>query len=84
LLTEPERYVAARVAQGARNAEIAKGLGLSVKTVEKHLSSIIENWPFRRASSSLCSGQERYERHEIEPWQAAVAANSSRSDASIS
>ena len=39
-LTEPERYVAARVAQGARNAEIAKGLGLSVKTVEKHLSSI--------------------------------------------
>jgi DNA-binding CsgD family transcriptional regulator len=40
LLTEPERYVAARVAHGARNAEIANGLGLSVKTVEKHLSSI--------------------------------------------
>jgi len=40
LLTEPERSVAARVAHGARNTEIAKGLGLSVKTVEKHLSSI--------------------------------------------
>ena len=40
LLTGRERDVAARVADGARNAEIAGDLGLSVKMIEKHLSSI--------------------------------------------
>ena len=37
-LTESERQVAEQAALGLRNAEIARRLHLSVKTVETHLS----------------------------------------------
>jgi DNA-binding NarL/FixJ family response regulator len=39
-LTERERMVLGRIAEGMDNAEIAKDLGLSVKTVRNHASNI--------------------------------------------
>lgn len=40
-LTERQRAVVAELSTGAGNAEIARRLGISVKTVEKHLSEIM-------------------------------------------
>ena len=40
-LTERQRAVVAELATGASNAEIAARLGISVKTVEKHLHEIM-------------------------------------------
>lgn len=39
-LSAPQRHVAVLVAQGHTNREVAKGLNVSIKTVEYHLSSI--------------------------------------------
>ncbi len=39
-LSTPQRHVAVLVAQGHTNREVAKGLNVSIKTVEFHLSSI--------------------------------------------
>lgn len=41
-LTTRQREVALLVAQGASNAEIAAGLGISNKTVEKHISALFD------------------------------------------
>lgn len=46
-LTEREREVASRVAAGASNAEIADGLFVSVKTVERHLSNLFAKFDVR-------------------------------------
>lgn len=40
-LTERQRAVVSELSTGAGNAEIARRLGISVKTVEKHLSEIM-------------------------------------------
>jgi DNA-binding CsgD family transcriptional regulator len=39
-LTPTERKVAELVAQGRRNTEVAKALGVSAKTVEYHLTRV--------------------------------------------
>jgi DNA-binding NarL/FixJ family response regulator len=41
-LTEREREVLALIAEGASNAQIARGLGLSVKTVQNYVSRILD------------------------------------------
>ncbi|MCR6711325.1 MAG: LuxR C-terminal-related transcriptional regulator [Demequina sp.] len=43
-LTERQRAVAQLVHEGQSNAEIAAALGISVKTVEKHVAMIFERW----------------------------------------
>jgi DNA-binding NarL/FixJ family response regulator len=43
-LTERQRAVAALVHEGQTNSEIAAALGISVKTVEKHVGMIFERW----------------------------------------
>lgn len=43
-LTERQQQVARLVASGMSNAAIAAELGISAKTVEKHLSGIFERW----------------------------------------
>jgi DNA-binding NarL/FixJ family response regulator len=41
-LTDREREVLARIAEGQSNAQIARGLGLSVKTVQNYVSRILD------------------------------------------
>ena len=41
-LTEREREVLERIAEGASNAQIARALGLSVKTVQNYVSRILD------------------------------------------
>jgi DNA-binding NarL/FixJ family response regulator len=41
-LTEREREVLSRIAEGASNAEIARSLGLTVKTVQNYVSRILD------------------------------------------
>ncbi len=41
-LTPRQREVAALVAEGLTNAEVADSLGLTVKAVEKHVSAIFD------------------------------------------
>jgi DNA-binding NarL/FixJ family response regulator len=41
-LTDREREVLALIAEGASNAQIARGLGLSVKTVQNYVSRILD------------------------------------------
>jgi DNA-binding NarL/FixJ family response regulator len=41
-LTEREREVLALVAQGSSNAQIARALGLSLKTVQNYVSRILD------------------------------------------
>jgi DNA-binding NarL/FixJ family response regulator len=43
-LTPRQHAVAERIARGAGNAEIGGELGLSVKTVEKHVGEIFRRW----------------------------------------
>jgi DNA-binding NarL/FixJ family response regulator len=43
-LTPRQEAVAQRIARGAGNAEIGGELGLSVKTVEKHVGEIFRRW----------------------------------------
>ncbi|MEO8261095.1 MAG: helix-turn-helix transcriptional regulator [Pseudolysinimonas sp.] len=43
-LTPRQQAVAERIARGAGNAEIGGELGLSVKTVEKHVGEIFRRW----------------------------------------
>ena len=43
-LTPRQAAVAERIASGAGNAEIGSDLGLSVKTVEKHVGEILRRW----------------------------------------
>lgn len=58
-LTPRQRAVAVLIARGAGNAEIARDLGISVKTVEMHVSDVLERWGMRsrveiaRAARSL-------------------------------
>ena len=46
-LTPRQRSVAALIAHGAGNAEIAGELGVSVKTVEQHVGEILRRWDMR-------------------------------------
>jgi DNA-binding NarL/FixJ family response regulator len=43
-LTPRQEAVAQAIARGAGNAEIGAELGLSVKTVEKHVGEIFRRW----------------------------------------
>jgi DNA-binding NarL/FixJ family response regulator len=49
-LTPREREVAVLAAQGLSNKEIAKTLGISVKTVKAHLSLVFQKLGVRRRS----------------------------------
>jgi DNA-binding NarL/FixJ family response regulator len=44
VLTARQREVAALVAEGLGNAQIAERLGISVRTVDKHVTSILLRW----------------------------------------
>jgi DNA-binding CsgD family transcriptional regulator len=46
-LTETERAIVRLVAAGARNEEVADRLGISVRTVETHLSRIYQKLDLR-------------------------------------
>ncbi len=41
-LTDRERDVLTMIAEGASNAEIARGLGLSLKTVQNYVSRVLD------------------------------------------
>lgn len=70
-LTEREREVARWVAAGASNAEIADGLFVSVKTVERHLSNLFAKFDVRNRTElarawaqSAAKGDEESERRQ--------------------
>ena len=55
-LTPRERQVAALVAQGKSNREIADELVLSERTVENHVGNILSKLEFRLAGADRCMG----------------------------
>lgn len=57
-LTPRQREVAALVGAGAGNAEIARRLGLSVSTVEKHVAAILDRWDVGSRAAIAAIGQE--------------------------
>ena len=54
-LTPRESEVLTLMKQGYENKEIAKLLGISVKTVEKHVSKILHKMEFQSARKLLAS-----------------------------
>ncbi|MCL7452913.1 MAG: response regulator transcription factor [Anaerolineae bacterium] len=61
-LTPREREVLAELATGASNHEIAVRLVISVSTVKKHVTSILDklNVPNRREAARLVSGRQEF------------------------
>ena len=65
-LTEREREVAAQVAAGASNAEIADGLFVSIKTVERHVSNLFAKFGVRNRTELARSwSADRSEDREV-------------------
>ena len=57
-LTARQHEVARLITAGAANSEIAARLGVSVSTVEKHVSAIMGRWNVRsRAEIAYLAGQ---------------------------
>ncbi|QIK67704.1 helix-turn-helix transcriptional regulator [Nocardioides sp. HDW12B] len=50
-LTDRQEAVAAKVAAGLTNAQVAESLGMSVKTVEKHLRDVFARWSVNSRSA---------------------------------
>ncbi|MFC7495242.1 MULTISPECIES: response regulator [unclassified Nocardioides] len=57
-LTERERVVLARIADGLDNAEIARDLGLSVKTVRNHASNIFAKLQVAHRAQAIILARE--------------------------
>ncbi|MBA2954765.1 response regulator [Nocardioides sp. MAH-18] len=57
-LTERERVVLARIAEGLDNAEIARELGLSVKTVRNHASNIFAKLQVAHRAQAIVLARE--------------------------
>lgn len=65
-LTEREREVAAHVAAGASNAEIADSLFVSIKTVERHVSNLFAKFGVRNRTELARSwSADRHEEREV-------------------
>ncbi len=60
-LTERQQAVAAQVAAGLTNAEIAESLGMSVKTVEKHLRDVFARWSVTSRSAVASAWRDHAE-----------------------
>lgn len=60
-LTDRQRDVARLVAQGLSNQAICDRLGISIKTVEKHVSEILDRWDVtsRTAIARIVAGAQR-------------------------
>ena len=58
-LTSREIEVLQLVAQGSRNADIAEELGLSVKTVEMHMSNLMSKLGARSRSDAVRTGYQK-------------------------
>ncbi len=52
-ITPRETEVMALVAEGRRNREVAKDLGISVKTVETHRANIMNKLAFRNVAQLI-------------------------------
>jgi DNA-binding NarL/FixJ family response regulator len=63
-LSAREMEVAALVARGLRNAEIAKQLSIGKKTVEKHLSSLFDKLGLRSRAQVVAFIAASQERHQ--------------------
>ena len=57
-LTERERVVLGRIAEGRENAEIARELGLSVKTVRNHASNIFAKLQVAHRAQAIVRARE--------------------------
>jgi DNA-binding NarL/FixJ family response regulator len=57
-LTERERVVLGRIAEGRENAEIARELGLSVKTVRNHASNIFAKLQVAHRAQAIVLARE--------------------------
>ena len=57
-LTERERVVLGRIAEGLENAEIARELGLSVKTVRNHASNIFAKLQVAHRAQAIILARE--------------------------
>ena len=57
-LTDRERIVLTRIAQGMENAEIARELGLSVKTVRNHASNIFAKLQVAHRAQAIVRARE--------------------------
>jgi DNA-binding NarL/FixJ family response regulator len=57
-LTERERSVLGRIAEGRENAEIARELGLSVKTVRNHASNIFAKLQVAHRAQAIVRARE--------------------------
>ena len=60
-LTERQESVAALVAEGHTNAGIAERLGMSVKTVEKHLRDVFARWGVNSRSAVASAWRDHAE-----------------------
>ncbi len=60
-LTERQEAVAAQVAAGRTNAQIAEVLGMSVKTVEKHLRDVFARWSVNSRSAVASAWRDHAE-----------------------
>ena len=57
-LTDREREVLGQIAQGRENAEIARELGLSVKTVRNHASNIFAKLQVAHRAQAIVRARE--------------------------
>ncbi len=57
-LTERERVILGRIAGGLENAEIARELGLSVKTVRNHTSNIFAKLQVAHRAQAIILARE--------------------------
>ncbi|HET6693307.1 MAG TPA: LuxR C-terminal-related transcriptional regulator, partial [Pedococcus sp.] len=57
-LTQRERMVLGRIAEGKENNEIARELGLSVKTVRNHASSIFAKLQVAHRAQAIILARE--------------------------
>lgn len=57
-LTERQESVVALVAEGETNAQIAERLGMSVKTVEKHLRDVFARWGVTSRSAAASAWRD--------------------------
>lgn len=60
-LTERQEAVAEKVAAGLTNAQVAEALGMSVKTVEKHLRDVFARWSVNSRSAVASAWRDHAE-----------------------
>ena len=76
-LTERQEAVAAQVAAGLTNAQIAEALGMSVKTVEKHLRDVFARWSVNSRSAVAAAWRDHAESQGLDAPPGRDSANAS-------